>query len=61
MGEESSVPSPRKHSLGHLRAVAQLITVALDPEDVKELIVRPLSLFNRPFQLVHFVFPFQTT
>ena len=30
MGEETSVRSPRKTSLGHLRAVKQLITVALD-------------------------------
>ena len=43
MGEETSV---RKHSLGHLRAVKQLITVALDLEEVRELILRPLSLFN---------------
>ena len=46
MGEETSVRKPRKHSLGHLRAVTQLITVALDLEEVKELILRPLSLFN---------------
>ena len=46
MGEETSVRSRRKHSLGHLRAVTQLITVALDLEEVKELILRPLSLFN---------------
>ena len=46
MGEETSVRSPRKHSLGHLRAVKQLITVALDLEEVRELILRPLSLFN---------------
>ena len=30
MGEETNVQSPRKASLGHLRAVKQLITVALD-------------------------------
>ena len=30
MGEETSFQSPRKTSLGHLRAVKQLITVALD-------------------------------
>ena len=30
MGEETNVQSPRKTSLGHLRAVRQLITVALD-------------------------------
>ena len=30
MGEETSVQSSRKTSLGHLRAVKQLITVALD-------------------------------
>ena len=30
MGEETNVQSPRKTSLGHLRAVKQLITVALD-------------------------------
>ena len=46
MGEETSVRSPRKHSLGHLRAVKQLITVPLDLEEVRELILRPLSLFN---------------
>ena len=46
MREETSVRSPRKHSLGHLRAVKQLITVALDLEEVRELILRPLSLFN---------------
>ena len=46
MGEETSVRSPRKHSLGHLRAVKQLITVALDLEEVRELILRLLSLFN---------------
>ena len=45
-GEETSVRSPRKHSSGHLRAVKQLITVALDLEEVRELILRPLSLFN---------------
>ena len=32
MGEETSVRSPEKHSLGHLRAVKQLKTVALDLE-----------------------------
>ena len=37
MGEETSVQSPRKHSLGHLRAVKQLITVALDLEEVMHL------------------------
>ena len=46
MGEETSVRSPRKRSLGYLRAVMQLITVALDLEEVRELILRPLSLFN---------------
>ena len=30
MGEESNVQSPRKTSLGHLRAVKQSITVASD-------------------------------
>ena len=30
MGEENSVQSSRKTCLGHLRAVKQLITVALD-------------------------------
>ena len=30
MGEETTVQSPRKTPLGHLRAVTQLITVALD-------------------------------
>ena len=30
MGEETSVQSSRKTSLGHLRAVKQLITVTLD-------------------------------
>ena len=30
MGEETNFQSPRKTSLGHLRAVKQLITVALD-------------------------------
>ena len=30
MGEETNVQSPLKTSLGHLRAVKQLITVALD-------------------------------
>ena len=30
MGEENCVQSPRKTSLVHLRAVKQLITVALD-------------------------------
>ena len=30
MGEETNVHSPRKTSLGHLRAVQQLIIVALD-------------------------------
>ena len=37
---------PEKHPLGHLRAVKQLITVALDLEEVREFILRPLSLFN---------------
>ena len=37
---------PEKHSLGRLRAVKQLITVALDLEEVRELILSPLSLFN---------------
>ena len=32
--------APEKHSLGHLRAV-QLKTVALDLEEVSELILRP--------------------
>ena len=49
MGEETGVRSPRKHCLGYLRAVTQLITVALDLEEVKELILRPLSLFNSIF------------
>ena len=39
MGGETNVRSPRKHSLGHLRAVKQLITVALDLEEVTELIL----------------------
>ena len=30
MGEETSVQSPRETSLGHLRALKQLIPVALD-------------------------------
>ena len=30
VGEETNVQSPRKTSLGHLRAVKQLLTVALD-------------------------------
>ena len=30
MGEEDNVQSPRKTSSGHLRAVKQLLTVALD-------------------------------
>ena len=30
MGEETSVRSPRKTSLGHVRVVKQLITVVLD-------------------------------
>ena len=30
MGEETRVRSPRKTSLGHLRAMKQLTTVALD-------------------------------
>ena len=30
MGEETSVKSPRKTSLGHVRVVKQLITVVLD-------------------------------
>ena len=38
--------APEKNSLGHLRAVKQLITVALDLEEVRELILRPLSLLN---------------
>ena len=38
--------APEKHSLGHLGAVRQFITVALDLEEVRELILRPLSLFN---------------
>ena len=38
--------APEKQSLGHLRAVKQLITVALDLEEARELILRPLSLFN---------------
>ena len=33
--------APEKHSLGHLRAVKQLKTVALDLEEVRELILRP--------------------
>ena len=38
--------APEKHSLGHLRAVKQLKTVALDLEEVRELILRTLNLFN---------------
>ena len=38
--------APEKHSLGHLRAVKQLKTVALDLEEVRELILRPLNQFN---------------
>ena len=38
--------APEKHSLGHLRAVKQLITVALDLEEVRELILGPPGLFN---------------
>ena len=30
MGEETNVQNPRKTSLGHLRAVKQSVTVALD-------------------------------
>ena len=33
-----------KHSLAHLRAVKQLKTVALDLEEVRELILRPQSI-----------------
>ena len=40
------VEAPEKHFLGHLRAVKQLITVTLHLEEVRELILRPLSLFN---------------
>ena len=36
--------APEKHSLGHLRAVKQLKTVALDLEEVRELILRPQSI-----------------
>ena len=36
--------APEKHSLGHLRAVKQLKTVALDIEEVRELILRPQSI-----------------
>ena len=36
--------APEKHSLGHLRAVKQLKTVALDLEEVRELILRPIQL-----------------
>ena len=45
--------APEKHSLGHLRAVKQLITVALDLEEVRELIPRPLSLFNGISRIFH--------
>ena len=38
--------APEQHSLGHLRAVKQLVTAALDLEEVRELILSPLSLFN---------------
>ena len=38
--------APKKHSFGHVRAVKQLITGALDLEEVREVILRPLSLFN---------------
>ena len=40
---------PEKHSLEHLRAVKQLITVPLDLQEVRELIQSPLSLFNCTF------------
>ena len=43
--------APEKHSIGHLRAVKQLITVALDLGEVRELILRPLSLFNCIFHV----------
>ena len=43
MGEETGVRSPGKNIL---RAVKQLITVALDLEEVRELILRSLSLLN---------------
>ena len=46
MGEELVYEGPEKHSLGLLRAVKHLITVALDLEEVRELILRPLILFN---------------
>ena len=36
--------APQKHSLGHLRGVKQLKTVALDLEEVRELILRPQSI-----------------
>ena len=36
--------APEKHSLRHLRAVKQLKTVALDLEEVRELILRPQSI-----------------
>ena len=36
--------APEKHSLGRLRAVKQLITAALDLEEVRELILRPQSI-----------------
>ena len=36
--------APEKHSLGHLRAVKQLKTVALDLEEIRELILRPQSI-----------------
>ena len=36
--------APENHSLGHLRALKQLKTVALDLEEVRELILRPQSI-----------------
>ena len=36
--------APEKHSLGHLRGGKQLKTVALDLEEVRELIPRPQSI-----------------
>ena len=35
MGEETSARSPRKTSLGHLRAVKQLIYSSLRPEEAE--------------------------
>ena len=47
--------APEKHSLGHLRAVKQLKTVALDLEEVRELILRPQSIQLHISRIFHVI------